>query len=305
MTPSLRRGSGAWAVFVTSWRRLAPLFLAAAAAGAGLALLSGWAFVHIVRQNQEQLAGLLESLPPVLRRLAGDASQFSRPNGFLGAKLFGGSSHLLCLLGMLVGSGMIAADEERGRLDLLVSQPVGRWPFLGGRVAALHLGLLLAAAAIWCGTLASDRLFELGVRRRDVAIASLSLWAQAALFADSALLASQLLPSRWLAFAASFAVWGVGLALKVVVPPGVGLDFLLTRLPASLFGAMERLDGATPRGAIALLLLAAVAVAGTGICFAGRDIRVIGDDSWRPRRLAAWTAGALLVYVAVVALLVG
>ena len=49
------------------------------------------------------------------------------------------------------GSGAVAAEIERGTMDLILSRPVARWTYLASQVVVATLGLAILAAALFAG----------------------------------------------------------------------------------------------------------------------------------------------------------
>ena len=49
------------------------------------------------------------------------------------------------------GSGAVAAEIERGTMDLILSRPVARWTYLAAQVVVATVGLAILAAALFAG----------------------------------------------------------------------------------------------------------------------------------------------------------
>lgn len=106
---------------------------------------------------------LTESYPDVLKELFGFGGSFdyTSPAGYLGIELFSLIVPLLLIIAAVAtGAAMIAGEEDRGTLDLLLSLPVTR-----RRVAAEKLGAMAAEVAalglvllvsLWIGVQAID-----------------------------------------------------------------------------------------------------------------------------------------------------
>ncbi|MGN9913443.1 ABC transporter permease subunit [Phytohabitans sp. LJ34] len=77
------------------------------------------------------------------------------PAGYLRGAVFGLLVPLLVTFyGAATGARMISADEESGYLDLLLAHPISRTRLLLHRFAALAVGALLIAAAVFAAMLA-------------------------------------------------------------------------------------------------------------------------------------------------------
>lgn len=94
-------------------------------------------------RDSPDLQRFVQDLPEAVRAITGEAD-FGTAIGFLDAELF---SFMMPLLFLVVAIGMgaraVAAEEERGTIDLLMSMPIARWRMLLEKVAA---GVLVLAA---------------------------------------------------------------------------------------------------------------------------------------------------------------
>ncbi len=101
-----------------------------------------------VIDDNEDFADLAESYPEALKSLFGGQDAFdalTSPTGFLGTYLFGWIlPFALAALAISMGSGLVAGEDDRGLLDLLLSHPVRRARALQEKVVAL----VLAVAAL-------------------------------------------------------------------------------------------------------------------------------------------------------------
>ncbi|PNY82452.1 ABC transporter permease subunit [Deinococcus koreensis] len=102
------------------------------------------AFYPSIR-NDPSVNEIMKSLPGALRTLIGD--DLTTPAGYVGGRLLSLMPVLLCVFAGLSGAALIAGEEERGRLELPLAQPVSRRALLLARTLAL-LTLLLALGAV-------------------------------------------------------------------------------------------------------------------------------------------------------------
>ena len=64
-------------------------------------------------------------------------ASYVTPEGFLGLQYFDLMAILILgIFAILIGSGLIASDEENGRLDLILAHPVSRTALIAGRLSA-------------------------------------------------------------------------------------------------------------------------------------------------------------------------
>lgn len=103
-----------------------------------------------VRDNP-QLAHLEESYPPALRSLFA-LSDLTSAVGYVRAEVFSLTGPLLVVaLTVLWGSDLVAGEEERGTIDLLLANPVSRRRVLLEKWASLAAGTALASAGLGAG----------------------------------------------------------------------------------------------------------------------------------------------------------
>jgi ABC-2 type transport system permease protein len=99
-----------------------------------------------VRSQGAKMRDLVSSYPTAFKAMFGmEGVDFTSGPGYLSTETFSLLAPLMLIgLGIALGTGAIAGEEERGTLDLLMASPVSR-----GRVlAAKALGALAALAAV-------------------------------------------------------------------------------------------------------------------------------------------------------------
>jgi len=155
------------------------------------------AFYSVFSSGQGDFAQMIENYPPeFLAFFGGDADSILKPEGFLGMYGFSMLPLIVGIFVLLAGSMLVVGDEERGRLDLILSHPVGRDAFFFARLAAFGcalLGILLLSWLGFCALLGSS---SIDFTWWQMALPFLSLMAQGLVYGILALLLSLLLPSR-------------------------------------------------------------------------------------------------------------
>ena len=122
--------------------------------GLGIALL-GAAQIAVINDVDvlEQMAELLESMPPFVLQLLGtdDVTYLATPAGFLAARYF--SLIPLVFAAYAVASGMrvTANEEDQGISDIVLSTPLPRWRLLLEKVIAYALMLLIIVLMSFIG----------------------------------------------------------------------------------------------------------------------------------------------------------
>ena len=229
---------------------------------------------------QQMIAGYP---PEFLAFFGADVNSPITPVGFLSMYAFSMLPIIVGIFAVLSGSGLIVSDEEHGRLDLIISHPVGRSPFFWGR----FLGLLGAALSImilgWLGFSIMLGNSSLGFNWGQMSVPFIPLLVQILIFATFALMLSMLLPSRSLAAMIS----GAFLVVSYMVS---SLSFLNQRLnmvsrvfPYHYYQttlSVRQLDLTW------LFALLGISLAMTLLAYARfikRDIRLSGEGSWRKR----------------------
>jgi len=245
-----------------------------------LAALTVALFDTLLAQG-EGYEALVRGMPPEVLAFLGGVTDMFSPVGYLGLYFYSYMPVVAGIYAVLAGSGLVAADEEAGTLDLLLAQPIRRAALLGGRVLALALTLAAILALTWVGFALSAPPTGLGVGVGALALPLVSLWALLVAYGLLALLLSQVLPSR----SAAASTAGLVLVLdyflvswRTIRPE---LAPLARALPQGHYQGAEALGGLDV-GALGVLL-------GVGaVCgllalwrFQRRDIRVAGEGGWR------------------------
>lgn len=137
-----------------------------------------WAFYPTVRDNPD-IAQFVERLPAALRQAFG-AEDLLSPGGYAWARMFSLLLPItLVIYAVRAGTRAVAGDEEDGRLELLLAQPVTRGHLLAGRTLALAVNLALLGLTVYAVALAGAALVgaDPGAGRLAVATAQVTLLA--------------------------------------------------------------------------------------------------------------------------------
>ena len=240
-------------------------------------------FYDLVAENERSLRSLIQGLKPFLKSFIGgdDAENLFTPAGFIALRYFSFIPVIMGILGAIVGSGLLAVDEERGVLDFVLAHPASRaavfWGRLAGLAAVIGLIILLGWLGLWWGVLMAE---ELNFPPSQLFLPFLSVIAVAGLFASMGLVLSMCMPSRTAAamttgifVMASFIITSLARSIPA-------LEVWATISPLSYFqeDAMLGLEIAP------LLGLSAVTATFSALAWFGfwkRDIRVSGDSGWK------------------------
>lgn len=237
-------------------------------------------FFDSFAQDQQAFEQMLDIYPEEFTAFFGDFSAFATPEGFLEIEFFSYMPLILGIFGVLAGSGLIASDEESGRLDLIMSHPVRRFALLGARISALVLATILICLIAWLGIVIPMELFSelMDLPVFDLLLPFLSLAAVVLFFSSISLLLSLLLPSRRMAAMVSGLILVASFFLT-------GLAGIIEELePASHFSPLNYYQGG---GALTdpmewgwilgLLVITALLFELSLVLYQRKDIRIAGE----------------------------
>lgn len=114
-------------------------------------------------QTQADLSKIFESMPKEIVDAFGFAD-IGSPAGFLRGNLYAVFVPLLlAVAGVMLTNGQTAGEEDAGRMELYLAQPVARQAVFMARVAASWLWLLVIGAVMLIGQVAADAAFGLSI----------------------------------------------------------------------------------------------------------------------------------------------
>ena len=235
-----------------------------------------------IKDSKEDLQKMMKGPMKEIAGLMGDTAKLFEPEGFLSMQLFNFLPPILGVFVVMTGSGLLAADEENGTLDLILAHPISRSALFAGRWLAFALSIVAILTLSWLGLIVAKTLSPaLDVNSAALILPYLSLFAVLLLFGSLALLMATLLPSRRMAAMAGglFVVFSFFLTMFGRVDSGVRR--VAEFLPLEYFQSGDAIRGLNFVWFIGLL---AVAGAFTGLAwyrFERRDIRVAGEGVWR------------------------
>jgi len=232
--------------------------------------------------QQETLQQMIASYPEeFLAFFGGDANSLVTPAGFLGMYAFSMMPVIIGIFAVLAGSGLIASDEERGRLDLIITHPVGRTAFFFGRALGVFAACLAIMLLGWVGFSLMLGGSSLGFTWGEMLVPFVSLLAQTLIYVALGLLLSMLLPSRGL----SAMLTGLLLVASYFVSSLAFMDERLADLaklmPYHYFQTALSFAKLKLGWLFALLGAALLMTLLAWLRFLRRDIRLSGEGSWR------------------------
>ncbi len=244
----------------------------------GMFMLS---FFEILADQKESLERLLASYPPEMMAFFGDTTAMFTPEGFLGVEFFSFMPIVLGIYAVLAGSGLLAADEESGTLDLLLAHPVSRTALFFGRGLAFLTTLLGILGAAWLGLVIGARVYDVDLTATSLLRPFLSLLGELLLFGAFALLLSMFVPSRRLAAMLSGLALMTSYFITSLARINEDLEQAAKFSPLNYYQSGDAITQLNLEWLLGLLVVALVFTLLAWWRFERRDIRVAGEGSWR------------------------
>jgi ABC-2 type transport system permease protein len=236
-------------------------------------------------EQQSQLTSLIQAYGPNFMAFFGGTMDIVSAGGYMDFGFFSYIPIVAGIFALLVGSGLILADEERGTLDLVLAHPVSRTALFWGRFlafTAVTAGILLLT---WLGFLAglSNAGWEVNVFK--LLLPHLDLFASLMLFGALALLLSLALPSRTLAASLTGALLVASYFVTSLARVSDKLASLNNFSPLKYYEGGRAVDSLNWGHLLGLLGFALLFTLLAWLFFERRDVRVSGTGSWK---LPAW-----------------
>jgi len=119
-------------------------------------------------QGSSGISQAIDQLPAGMLQAFG-LQGFGSPAGYLRGGLYELIvPFMFTAAGVMFANGAIAAEEEAGRLELFLAQPVSRSAFMAGRTVAIGAWLVVLTAIVLASQLASDAAFGLRIDQSRV-----------------------------------------------------------------------------------------------------------------------------------------
>jgi ABC-2 type transport system permease protein len=180
----------------------------------------------------------------------------------------------------MAGSGLLASDEEHGRLDLILAHPVGRTRLFWGRCLAFVAVLTGIMALGWLGFSLFLGSSGLPVTWGEMALPFLPVLVQGLVYGSLALLLSMLLPSRSIAAMGAGIVMVASYFLSSMSSINEKLAAIARLLPYDYFQGGDALNGLRMDWLLGLLGVSVLMAGLAWLLFVRRDIRLGGEGNW-------------------------
>jgi ABC-2 type transport system permease protein len=244
----------------------------------GLLIISMY---DVMGAQQDQLQQMIANYPPeFLAFFGGDVNSTLTPAGFLRMYAFSMLPIIVGIFAIMAGSGLIASDEEHGRLDLIIAHPVGRSAFFFGRFLGL-LGATLSVMLLgWLGFCVLLGNSSLGFNWGQMAVPFLTMLVQTLVYATLALLLSMFTPARNLAAMITGLVMIISYFMSSLSFMDERLEMVARALPYQYYQIVMSIQELNLVWLFSLLGISLVMTLLAWARFLRRDIRLSGEGSW-------------------------
>jgi ABC-2 type transport system permease protein len=232
-------------------------------------------------EQQSQLTSLMQAYGPNFLPFFGGTMDIISPGGYIDFTYFSYIPIVAGVFALLVGSGLILADEEQGILDLVLAHPVSRTALFWGRFlafGAVTAGILLLS---WLGFVAGLPVAKWDVGAFKLLLPHLDMFAILMLFGSLALFLSLALPSRALAASLTGALLVASYFITSLARINDNLAELNKLSPLKYYEGGRALDSLNWDHLLCLLGFSLLFTLLAWLLFERRDVRVSGEGSWK------------------------
>ncbi len=211
----------------------------------------------------------------------GKAYELLTVGGYTAWRTGGILAILAAVFGMLAAVRALRAEEDSGRAELVLAEPVSRGTFYAGSMAAIAAGTLLLWAAVVAGSLLAS------LPAGGSAYLALSISSVIPVFVGVGALASQVAPSRRVALELAGSVIAVSFVLRVVADTSSSLGWLRWGTPLGWAEQLRPFTGSRPLVLLLPLATGAILIALAGRIATSRDVGsgLLTTHDSRPPRL--------------------
>ncbi len=239
-----------------------------------------WLYKPMLEQ-QAQLKNLFDAYGKEMLSFFGGAVDIFSAGGYLNFGFFSYIPVAIGILALLLGSGLVVADEEKGTLDLILAHPITRTALFWGRWLALSAALTATLLLTWLGFAVGLPWTGLDTTAWQMLLPHISLLSILILFGTLALFLSLVLPSRTMAASVTGALLVASYLVTSLASVNDKLEQINKFSPMQYYqggGAVNGLNWSYFVGTLGVALVFAVLA---WLLFLRRDIRVSGEGNWR------------------------
>jgi ABC-2 type transport system permease protein len=237
----------------------------------------------LMSDNRKGIQPILEqgSILQVMKAF-GDPRKLFDPAAFLSMYFFNLMPLFLGVFAVLAGSGLLAADEESGTLDLTLAHPVSRTVLFFGRLLAFVVATCAILVLTWLGlVVGASRSQYMNLAAGDLLLPFVSLLALLLLYGCLGLLLATLLPSRRMAAMTAGLVLVGSFFLTMLGRMDDGIRSIARFLPQEYYESGTAMHGLEAGSVVGLSVAALLFAVLAWWRFERRDIRVCGEGVWK------------------------
>jgi ABC-2 type transport system permease protein len=230
---------------------------------------------------QQQFMQLISSYPPELMTFFGDMSQFFTPGGYLDTLFFSYIPIIVGFFAIMACASLLAGDEEKGILDLVMAHPISRLKLFWGRLASFTVATILILFISWIGFVLPLPKTSLNATPIEMFLPFISLFGLLMFIGTLSLLFSMLLPSQHWAAMTSGLILVASYFLSSLARLSDKLRPIERYFPLHYYQGGQALTKMN-WGWFGLLIAFSIVFSGFAWwLFERRDIRVSGESGWR------------------------
>ena len=231
-----------------------------------------------IRDNPA-LNRLVEDYPEALKAFIafGGSVDYVSGAGYLGIELFSFMVPLLFVIAAVAnGATALAGEEERGTLDLLLSQPVSRRGVAAAKLASAAAEVAVLTLVLWLALWAGVAIFDMGVPAANLLAASLTAGALGLAFGAIAFLLGAATGRRALAIGITAALAVAAYLVNALAALVSGLGPLQKASPFYHYAVGDPLRQVVAPAHLLILVAVALVAAVAGIVlFDRRDLHSV------------------------------
>jgi len=237
--------------------------------------------IQLMLENPELIEQLMKGRGRGVVAAFGGGGKVMSPGWALSMAFFSYMPLVLGVFAVMSGSGLLAADEENGTLDLVLAHPITRTDLFLGRLLAFAVALVIVLLISWLGFVVAMMRTPLDVSVWALGKPYLSLLALMLFFGHLALLLSMVLPARRSAAMVAAVILLVSYFLTTLARIDPGLKTVADLSPTTYYQSGDAIDNLDTFYLLGLLAPAVLFSALAWWLFERRDIRVVGEGGWR------------------------
>ena len=238
--------------------------------------------------QMEEIQQMIESYPPELMAFFDSVYSIATPAGYLETYYFSLMNLIVGIFAVGAAAKLLAGEEERGILDLVLAHPVSRTALFWGR----FLGFVAATAIIllvgWLGWAVPSGSAAMDVTWIELLRPFVTLFVQLVLFGALALLLSMVLPAVRLASMLAGTLLVANFLLMGLANLNEDLQAAVEFTPLYYYQGGDAIQGLEWGWLAALMGATLVLALGAWALFQRREIRVGGEHSWRLPNPVTW-----------------